>query len=167
MDISVPLEIERVLVEEARRLGTTPELLAVDSLRERFMLSGTAKSSIPGQGTLADFLKDHIGVLHSSEFVAGGARMSEESGKKFAAQCREKVHSMTQIELNEAKKHLTDLIETALGGEEVVITQNAQPVLKLVRVAAPKARRKAGSAKGLSTMSDDFDAPLEEFQEYL
>ena len=85
MDISVPLEIERVLVEEARRLGTTPELLAVDSLRERFMLSGTEESSIPGQGTLADFLQDHIGVLHSSEFIAGGARMSEESGKKFAA----------------------------------------------------------------------------------
>jgi hypothetical protein len=72
-DIVVPPEIERALVEEARRLGTTPELLAVDSLRERFTPLGTEKKLIKGQGTLADFLSDHIGVLHSSEFVAGGA----------------------------------------------------------------------------------------------
>ncbi len=36
------------------------------------------------QGTLADFLRGHIGVLHSGEHVPGGDRMSEDSGKKFA-----------------------------------------------------------------------------------
>ena len=74
---------------------------------------------------------------------------------------------MQQIDLNEAKLHLVDLIDVALGGEEVVITQNDQPVLKLVRVVAPKTRRKAGSAKGLITMASDFDAPLEDFQAYM
>jgi antitoxin (DNA-binding transcriptional repressor) of toxin-antitoxin stability system len=73
---------------------------------------------------------------------------------------------MQQIEINEVQKHLTDLIETALGGEEIVITQDDQPVLKLVRIPMPNIRRKAGSAKGLIAMADDFDAPLEEFQEY-
>ena len=34
--------------------------------------------------TLADFLSAHIGVLDSVEYVPGGARMSEASGKKFA-----------------------------------------------------------------------------------
>ena len=34
--------------------------------------------------SLADFLQPHIGVLHSSEHVPGGARMSEDSSKKFA-----------------------------------------------------------------------------------
>lgn len=29
-----------------------------------------------------------------------------------------------------------------------------------------KRRRKAGSAKGLVTISDDFDEPLEDFKEY-
>ena len=33
--------------------------------------------------TLADFLSDYIGILSSSEFVNGGAHMSENSGKKF------------------------------------------------------------------------------------
>ena len=71
---------------------------------------------------------------------------------------------MRQIDLHEAKRHLGDLLDTALGGEEVVITQDDQPVLKLVRVAAPGRRRKAGGAKGLVTMASDFDAPLEDFR---
>ena len=74
---------------------------------------------------------------------------------------------MQQIDLNEAKLHLVELIDVALGGEEVVITQNDQPVLKLVPVVAPPARRKAGSAKGLITMASDFDAPLEDFRAYM
>ena len=37
------------------------------------------------QGTLADFLQGHIGILYSSEYMPGGARMSVDSGKKFAA----------------------------------------------------------------------------------
>lgn len=57
---------------------------------------------------------------------------------------------MQQIDLNEAKLHLVDLIDVALGGEKVVITQNDQPVLKLVRIVTPKARRKAGSVVGVS-----------------
>jgi antitoxin (DNA-binding transcriptional repressor) of toxin-antitoxin stability system len=74
---------------------------------------------------------------------------------------------MHQIDLNEAKLHLIDLIDVALGGEEVFITQDDQPVLKLVRVVAPKTCRKAGSAKGLIAMASDFDAPLEDFRAYM
>ena len=40
-------------------------------------------------------------------------------------------------------------------------------VTKLVRIVTPKARRKAGSAKGLITMASDFDAPLEDFRAYM
>ena len=74
---------------------------------------------------------------------------------------------MYQIDLNEAKQHLADFIDIALGGEEIVITHDDQPVLKLMRIAAPQARRKAGSAKGLITMESDFDAPLEDFRAYM
>jgi len=84
MIITLPPEIERVLVEQARKRGTTPELLALDSLRERFMPSPFPKGMTEGEGTLADFLGAHIGILHSSEHILGGARMSEDSGKKFA-----------------------------------------------------------------------------------
>lgn len=74
---------------------------------------------------------------------------------------------MSRIELNEAKRQLGALIDVALSGEEVLITQDQQPVLKLVRVTQPAGRRKAGSAKGLIKLASDFDAPLEEFRPYM
>ena len=74
---------------------------------------------------------------------------------------------MHQVDLNEAKRHLADFIDIALGGEEIIITQDGEPVLTLMRLTAPKTRRKAGSAKGLITMASDFDAPLEDFRAYM
>ena len=85
MNISLPPDIERAVVDHAREQGTTPELLVIDSLRERFLLSPPLSTPTEGEGTLADFLGKHIGILHSSEHIPGGARMSEDSGKKFAA----------------------------------------------------------------------------------
>ena len=55
--------------------------------------------------------------------------------------------------------HLGDLIEVALRGEEAVIAQDDQPVLKLVPVIAPKTRRTAGSAKGLWWVTSNFHLP--------
>lgn len=84
MEISLPPDIERALAEQAGKQGTTPERLALDSLRRQFAPSD-AQESPTGGATLADFLGEHIGVIHSSEHVPGGAQMSEDPGKKFAA----------------------------------------------------------------------------------
>jgi hypothetical protein len=85
MIIKLTPDIEQVLAEEARKLGTTPEQLALDSLRERFVGREAPPSPAREPERLADFLCGHLGVLHSSEHVPGGARMSEASGKKFTA----------------------------------------------------------------------------------
>jgi prevent-host-death family protein len=74
---------------------------------------------------------------------------------------------MTQITVNEASQHLPDLIEAALNGEEIIIIKNNQPVVRLTPVLPVKRRRQPGSAKGLITISDDFDEPLEDFQDYM
>ena len=74
---------------------------------------------------------------------------------------------MYQIELDKAKSQLDALLQTALDGEEVVITCNDEPVLKLVPVAKSNGRRKAGTAKGMISMTEDFDEPLEDFREYM
>jgi len=74
---------------------------------------------------------------------------------------------MQQITLAEASQHLSDLIEAALGGEEIIIIKDNQQAVKLTPVMPAKRRRKTGSAKGLVTIADDFDAPLEDFQEYM
>lgn len=58
-------------------------------------------------------------------------------------------------------------IEVAISGEEVVIKNNDQAVVKLTMKSPVKRRRQAGSAKGLVTLSDDFDEPLEDFKDYM
>jgi hypothetical protein len=84
LTITLPPELEHALAEQARAQGTTPELLALDSLRKRF-LPAPDGAPATGEGSLADFLAGYVGVLHSSEHIAGGARMSEECGKRFAS----------------------------------------------------------------------------------
>ena len=74
---------------------------------------------------------------------------------------------MHQITVEDAKSNLPDLIDTAINGEEVVITKDAQHIVKLVPVSQAKPRPQFGSAKGLISMSDDFDGPLEDFAEYM
>lgn len=76
---------------------------------------------------------------------------------------------MQQISLAEAYKDLSSLIEAAIQGEEIVIIKDNQPVVKLVPMMPAKKRwpAKAGSAKGLITLSDDFDEPIADFEDYL
>ena len=74
---------------------------------------------------------------------------------------------MHQIDINQAKTQLEGLFQAALNGDEVIITQNSQPVLKLISVIKNPKRRHSGSAKGLISMSSDFDEPLEDFAEYM
>ena len=74
---------------------------------------------------------------------------------------------MTRVTVEEAQDRLADLISAAAGGEEVVISSSGQPEIRLVPVAQPRRGRKAGSAKGLIAISDDFDEPLDDFDEYM
>lgn len=74
---------------------------------------------------------------------------------------------MHQVSLEEAKTQLPDLIDAAVGGEEIIIAKDSQHLVKLVPITTKKPRPQFGSAKGLITMSDDFDEPLEDFEEYM
>ena len=85
MKITLTPDIEKALAEQARRQGATPEMLALDALREQFVCSGAPEIPVNEEATLADFLAGHIDVITSSEKVPGGARLSEDAGKKFAA----------------------------------------------------------------------------------
>ncbi|MBI4752875.1 hypothetical protein HY793_00670 [Candidatus Desantisbacteria bacterium] len=85
MQVTLTHDIENVITEWAHKQGTTPEMLVINTLRERFVSPVVNRLQIEKQETLADFLVGHIGVLSSSEHIAGGARMSENCGKKFAS----------------------------------------------------------------------------------
>jgi len=82
MQLTLTPDIENALKEQASKVGITPQQLALESLRRLFVLGNTdAEENSP---TLADFLDGYIGVIHSSEFIEGGAQLSEDTGKKFA-----------------------------------------------------------------------------------
>lgn len=74
---------------------------------------------------------------------------------------------MHKVDISQATSSPESLFQTALDGNEVVITQNNEPILKIVRLNQPKKRRQSGSAKGLIWMSDDFDDMKEELREYM
>jgi len=74
---------------------------------------------------------------------------------------------MTTITIQEAKSKLSDLIQQLKPGDEVVITENNQPVARLIPATTPP-QRKLGTLKGTVTyMAADFDAPLDELKEYM
>jgi antitoxin (DNA-binding transcriptional repressor) of toxin-antitoxin stability system len=73
---------------------------------------------------------------------------------------------MVKVALEEATTRLSDLIEAAVNGEAVYITTDEQ-MIRLVPETVIKVPRQFGSAKGLIHMADDFDAPLEDFREYM
>jgi antitoxin (DNA-binding transcriptional repressor) of toxin-antitoxin stability system len=74
---------------------------------------------------------------------------------------------MQQVTLDEAKARLADLIDAALDGETVSIAKDERHAVQLVPLGTAQSRRQAGRFKGLIHMSEDFDAPLEDFREYM
>lgn len=74
---------------------------------------------------------------------------------------------MQNIDVNEAKQRLSELIEQVIAGDKIIITKRGQPIVKLVAIDKRKHKRHFGSARGLIKMSDDFDEPLEDFREYM
>lgn len=74
---------------------------------------------------------------------------------------------MTQVNIHEAKTHLSKLIELVLKGEEVIIARGNKPIAKLVLINTLKPKRKIGSAKDQISISENFDEPIEDFKEYM
>ncbi|MBE9530139.1 MAG: type II toxin-antitoxin system Phd/YefM family antitoxin [Proteobacteria bacterium] len=74
---------------------------------------------------------------------------------------------MQNIDINQAKKRLPELVEKTISGDEIIITKGGQPIAKLVGIPKREKQRQFGTAKGLIKISDDFDKPLEDFQGYM
>lgn len=75
---------------------------------------------------------------------------------------------MATVNIQEAQARLPEIISGLLPGEQLVILQNDQPLAVLTRSAQGHWPCKAGSAAHLPHwMADDFDAPMEEFREYM
>jgi len=67
-----------------------------------------------------------------------------------------------RVNLYQAKTHLSELVERAAGGEEIVIAKAGVPRARLVPLARPSKPRRPGAWKGRVVIGPDFDAPLPE-----
>jgi antitoxin (DNA-binding transcriptional repressor) of toxin-antitoxin stability system len=77
---------------------------------------------------------------------------------------------MRIVTLEEAKSSLAELIHRLTPGEYVTITENDEPVARLMVPASAAERRKVpqlGTLRGTVLSIERFNEPLEDFKEYM
>ena len=72
------------------------------------------------------------------------------------------------ISLDEAQAKLAEVIARLAPGDEVIITENQQPVAKLIgQRPRPWQRPQPGLCKGMLTIVSDDEEHLKDFAEYM
>lgn len=71
---------------------------------------------------------------------------------------------MQQVNMHEAKTHLSRLVQAVAAGQEVVIAKAGKPVAKLVPFQASSVERTPGIWRGKVKIADDFDSLLPALQ---
>ncbi len=71
------------------------------------------------------------------------------------------------IDITHDETHLKELVRRATRGEDVILTEEGRPVARIIPIRAKPVRRQFGSWKGQIEIADDFDAPLEDFRDYM
>jgi prevent-host-death family protein len=68
----------------------------------------------------------------------------------------------TVFNLYDAKTALSQLVDRAAAGEEIIIAKAGHPLARLVPFEGPRRPRQPGGWEGRVRIADDFDAPLPE-----
>jgi prevent-host-death family protein len=64
------------------------------------------------------------------------------------------------VNIYDAKTHLSELVDQAAAGKEIIIARAGKPVARLVPLESAHAARQPGRWHGMVTIAPDFDAPL-------
>jgi prevent-host-death family protein len=68
---------------------------------------------------------------------------------------------MKPVNIYEAKTRFSQLVDKAAAGEDVIVSRNGKPLVRITQLAnAQKRRIKFGVLKGKLKIAADFDAPL-------
>lgn len=67
---------------------------------------------------------------------------------------------MKEVNIHEAKTHLSALIRAVEAGETILVKRGEVPVARLVPVNNPTQPRTLGQWRGRISIAEDFDAPL-------
>jgi len=68
-----------------------------------------------------------------------------------------RLNGMDQVNVHEAKTHLSRLLERVEAGEEIIISRAGRPVARLVSYRGLRSRRHPGSWRGQVRIAPDFD----------
>jgi prevent-host-death family protein len=72
------------------------------------------------------------------------------------------------LSLAEAQPRLSEIVEAMVPGEQLVLTTDGEPVAVVTRPSPACWPSEPGTAKGRHFwMAPDFDAPLDDFDEYM
>jgi prevent-host-death family protein len=73
---------------------------------------------------------------------------------------------MPQFNIAEAKTHLSELVQKAMLGEEIVIARDNKPQVRIVPIKQQTQTRSPGSGRGqILHLASDFDAIPEGFED--
>jgi prevent-host-death family protein len=65
-----------------------------------------------------------------------------------------------KVNIYEAKTRLSQLVDRAEAGEEIIIARGGRPAARLIAFRPPAIERKPGRMRGRVRIGPDFDAPL-------
>jgi prevent-host-death family protein len=65
-----------------------------------------------------------------------------------------------EVNIHQAKTHLSKLLRRVAGGEEITIARAGKPVARLVALKPPQTPRPLGMYRGEFEVPEDFNAPL-------
>ena len=105
--------------------------------------------------------------------LIGDAHQWQSIGEQLGARAwqidlSEEGDHMPTVNLDDAGAHLREIIAGLNPGDQLVIVQDGETIATLTRSRPEQRPCKAGSAKETAHgMAPDFDAPLEDFREYM
>lgn len=67
---------------------------------------------------------------------------------------------MIEVNIHQAKTHLSRLLRRVIGGEEVVISRAGRPVAKIVPLEDQPKERELGTDEGAFQVPENFNEPL-------
>lgn len=67
---------------------------------------------------------------------------------------------MSQVNIHQAKTHLSRLVEQAASGKEIIIAKAGKPIARLIPYVAKGKVRRPGQLRGKLRIKKSFDQPL-------
>ena len=67
---------------------------------------------------------------------------------------------METVNIYDAKTRLSQLIDKAASGEDVVVCRNGKPLVRITQLIEPRRQIHFGAMKAKVSIAADFDAPL-------